>query len=251
VNAILSDVHGNLEAFTAVLNDIKRRDIKCIYNLGDTLGYGPNPIECLDLARKMTLPLLGNHDAGVLETPAGFGPAAERAILWTQGQLRNVGTREEIQRRWDFLKGLQRSHRNGNTLFVHGSARSPTHEYLFPDDVYNQRKMEAIGAAFQDLCFCGHTHVPGIFIEEKKDQWYFIEGKELEGGFSVVGLKAICNVGSVGQPRDQDPRASYMVFDGEKIWLRRVPYDFESTCKKVHEVKEIDGFIGDRLRKGR
>lgn len=251
MRALLSDVHGNLEAFAAVLADIERQKVERVYNLGDTLGYGPNPIECLDLAMRVDVNLLGNFDQAVLVEPDGFCISAEKSILWTRAALDAVEDSAPRQRREDFLANLPRRHCEGDVLYVHGSARSPTNEYVFPEDIYNERKMERIGAAFDRLCFCGHTHNPGIFLERGPGKWEFIYAEECERGFPVAGCKLICNVGAVGQPRDGDERACYALFDGARIWLRRVPYDFETTIRKVYAVSELDNFIGDRLREGR
>src|SRR5690348_10091160 len=144
MRAILSDIHGNLEALQAVLNDVARHPIDGVYCLGDTLGYGPNPCECLHLvARTCAVTLLGNHDQGALFDPDGFGPVAERAIFWCREQVEApVPNRATALRRIEFLLGLPSQHREGDRLYVHGSPRNPLNEYLFPEDIYNTRKME-------------------------------------------------------------------------------------------------------------
>ena len=255
MKAILSDVHGNLEALTAVLADLERQGIATTYNLGDTLGYGPNPLECLDLAMGMQVVLLGNFDNAVLFGPDGFCQSAERSILWGRLQLETIGQPHVRRRRAEFLAHLPRSHQGssqlGDVLYVHGSPRNPLHEYIFPEDVYDQQKMERIWALFDRICFCGHTHVPGIFRESLSGGWEFIHAEECEQGFPVVGCKLICNVGSVGQPRDEDERACYALFDGERIWFRRVSYNVDATIKKIYAEPELDDFLGDRLREGR
>jgi diadenosine tetraphosphatase ApaH/serine/threonine PP2A family protein phosphatase len=251
VHAILSDVHGNLEALSAVLADVERQGVRAVYNLGDTLGYGPNPIECLDLTLGMRVGLLGNFDQAVLVHPDGFCESAKRSILWTRAQLDAHRDGSEGQRRAAYLATLPRSHRDGDVLYVHGSARDPLNEYVFPEDIHNARKMERIGAVFERLCFCGHTHVPGVFLERGPGKWEFIYAEECAGGFPVGGCKLICNVGAVGQPRDEDERACYALFDGSRIWLRRVGYDVETTVRKIYAVPELANFLGDRLREGR
>ncbi|WP_072022265.1 metallophosphoesterase family protein [Zavarzinella formosa] len=221
MKAILGDIDGNLEALKAVLADIERQGVDSVCNLGDTLGYGPNPVECLDLAMRMSVVLLGAFDHAVL-----FGSESPRSgedhLLWTQTQLETIGEPADQQRRRAFLSGLSSLHRDGNILCVHGSPRDPLREYVFPEDVYNLRKMSQIGAAFDRLCFVGKTHIPGVFIERSPDGWEFVQPEECDQGFHVVGHKLICNVGSVGQPRDGDPRPCYALFDGERIWFRRV-----------------------------
>ncbi len=255
MKAIISDVHGNLEALTAVLADLECQRIESIYNLGDTLGYGPNPIECLDLAMRMSVVLKGNFEQAVLDNPDGFCVGAAQSILWTRAQLKSVGEPADRHRRAAFLADLTLSHlerhREQNVLYVHGSARKPVTEYVFPEDIYNKQKMKRIWDRFDWICFCGHTHVPGIFLEPKPGEWEFIPADECERGFPVAGCKLICNVGSVGQPRDLDERACYALFDGERIWFRRIGYDVETTIRKIYRVPELLNFLGDRLREGR
>jgi diadenosine tetraphosphatase ApaH/serine/threonine PP2A family protein phosphatase len=250
--AILSDIHGNLEALRAVLSDVERHGAEGIYCLGDVVGYGPNPRECLDLALGFRMTLLGNHDQGALFDPAGFSGPAERAIFWTRGQLESSPEpRPARERRWEFLAERPRSHRENGVLFVHGSARNPLNEYVFPEDIYNQRKMERIFALVERYCFQGHTHFPGVFIEQAPDDLYqFHSPDDLGGAYRLAGRKSLINVGSVGQPRDGDPRACYVLFDGETVCFRRVEYDLETTVRKIHAVPELDRMLGDRLRIG-
>ena len=166
MKAIISDIHSNLEALQAVLADIDKQKVNEIYCLGDVVGYGPNPRECIDLVMKCQVVLLGNHDQGAMFDPDGFNPPAERAIFWTRQQLESPSdNRQAKERRWEFLAERPRTHRENGYLFVHGSARNPLNEYVFPEDIYNQRKMERIFALVERYCFQGHTHVPGIFTE--------------------------------------------------------------------------------------
>jgi diadenosine tetraphosphatase ApaH/serine/threonine PP2A family protein phosphatase len=248
VKAIISDIHSNLEAFQAVLEDIKRHDVSEIYCLGDVVGYGPNPRECVDLVMQCKFVLLGNHDQGAMFDPEGFNPPAERAIFWTRAQLEAaVDTREDRERRWEFLAERPRTFRENGFLFVHGSARNPLNEYVFPEDIYNQRKMERIFALVEKYCFQGHTHVPGIFTENLE----FHSPEEMDYVYQLDGRKTLCNVGSVGQPRDGDWRACYIMLDGETIRYRRVEYDIDTTIKKIYAIPDLENFLGDRLRDGR
>ena len=142
--AIISDIHGNLEALQAVLADARSQGAEDIICLGDIIGYGPNPCECLDLVIESTqVCLLGNHDQGALFDPEGFNTGAERAIFWTRAQLES-GDPGGNERRWEFLGELPRMKRDGELMYVHGSARNPLNEYVFPEDIYNQRKLERI-----------------------------------------------------------------------------------------------------------
>src|SRR3954471_11778148 len=119
VKAIISDIHSNLEALQAVLRDIDKHHVAEIYCLGDVVGYGPNPRECVDLVMKCKIVLLGNHDQGAMFDPDGFNPPAERAIFWTRSQLEMGGDDPQAKlRRWEFLNERPRSHREDGLLFV-------------------------------------------------------------------------------------------------------------------------------------
>ena len=248
MKALISDIHSNLEALEAVLADIARQNVNEIYCLGDIVGYGPNPRECVDLVMQCQVVLLGNHDQGAMFDPEGFNPSAERAIFWTRAQLEAPSERrEQKEKRWEFLAERPRSHRENGYLYVHGSARNPLNEYVFPEDIYNQRKMERIFALVDRYCFQGHTHVPGIFTED----YQFHSPEEVQYEYRLDGRKTLCNVGAVGQPRDGDWRACYVMFDDTTIRYCRVEYDIESTIKKIYAVPDLDNFLGDRLRDGK
>lgn len=247
MKAIISDIHANLEGLEAVLADIKQQSITEIYCLGDIVGYGPNPRECIDLVvQSCKVCLLGNHDQGALFDPEGFNAGAERAIFWTRKML-ETGDKGNNEKRWEFLGELPRMRREPNVLFVHGSARNPLNEYIFPEDIYNQRKMERIFGLVDKTCFQGHTHIPGVFTEDLN----FLAPADVNYQFKLRDQKALINVGSVGQPRDGDNRASYVVLEGDTVNFRRVGYDFEKTAAKIYEIPELDNFLGDRLRDGR
>jgi predicted phosphodiesterase len=246
--AILSDIHGNLEALQAVLTDLKREGVDAIYCLGDIVGYGPNPRECVEAAMGFTLSILGNHDQGALYDPEGFSSGAERAIFWTRDELeRGDGSSEQRARRWQFLSELPRTVREGPLTFVHGSVRNPLCEYVFPEDVYNPRKLERLFAMIEQYAFQGHTHVPGIFTEDGR----FLSPEEVGYRYPLGKGKLMVNVGSVGQPRDGDPRACYVLLNDERIEFRRVPYPVEETARKIYAISELDPFLGDRLKEGR
>ena len=250
MKAIISDIHGNLEALQAVLDDIAKQGVEEIYCLGDVIGYGPNPRECIDHVMKCKMVLLGNHDQGALFDPDGFNDAAFRAIMWTRRQLESASDARQVrEKRWDFLAERPRLFRESGYLYVHGSARNPLNEYVFPEDVYNQRKMEKIFTLVERYCFQGHTHVPGVFTENLQ----FLTPDDVGGVYKLDGRKTLCNVGSVGQPRDLDPRACYILLDEKEgtIRYRRVEYDLETTVRKIYEVDDLDNFLGDRLREGR
>jgi predicted phosphodiesterase len=256
--AILSDIHSNVEALTTVLDDIARRGIQTIYCLGDVVGYGPNPIECLDLIiDKTQWCVLGNHDYAALYEPTNFNYGAEQASFWTREVLE---AREDLDRnnlRWQFLgslpmrRTLETSLDGQSTVldFVHASPRRPINEYIFPDDVYtNPAKVRMLFEKIRHVCFVGHTHMPGVFLEEPD----FYLPDELGGAYPIVeGEKAIINIGSVGQPRDRDNRASYVYVEANKVYFVRLAYDYETTMKKIFAIDRLDRFHGERLRDGR
>ena len=249
MTAIISDIHSNLEALTAVLAEIDRRGIQEIVCLGDVIGYGPNPMECLDLVIQRTkATLMGNHDFAVLYEPFNFNSGAEQACFWTRQCFENDPDPDRRARRWKFLGGLPVRIKTPQFLGVHASPRRPINEYIFPDDIYtNPGKFVSIFERFEKLCFVGHTHVPGIFLEGPD----FYSPDEIDSRFELSDEKAVVNVGSVGQPRDRDPRSSFVVLTDTTIEFVRIPYDVETTIHKVGSVPELDSFLGSRLRDGR
>jgi diadenosine tetraphosphatase ApaH/serine/threonine PP2A family protein phosphatase len=120
-------------------------------------------------------------------------------------------------------------------------------EYVFPEDTYNRRKMEKIFALIRKHSFQGHTHVPGVFTEDFR----FFSPDEIDNEYRLGDEKTMINVGSVGQPRDGDPRACYVLLEDSVVRFRRVEYPIEETVEKIHAVPELDNFLGDRLRDGR
>jgi len=246
--ALISDIHGNLEALRAVLADIRSQGITEIFCLGDIVGYGPNPCECVEeVMSRCQFSIRGNHDHAALWDPAGFNPVALRAIYWTREQLDSRGSSKTIADRWDWFNALESSRKAGNLLFVHGSPRDVMNEYVFPEDIYNQRKMDALFQRVPQYCFQGHTHLPGVFTAGQE----FVRPDECNYEFALGGEKLMVNVGSVGQPRDDDPRACYVVLTDEKIAFRRVVYDMNVTANKIYAIGELDNMLGDRLKTGR
>ena len=251
--AIISDIHSNAEALKTVLADIDRRGIQTIFCLGDIIGYGPDPGECLDLvASRSTLTLCGNHDHAVFYEPTNFNAAAEKACYWTRAVLEEEKDVAKRNNRWRFLGSLQPRIQQEGMLFVHGSPRKPINEYLFPDDVYSnpQRLMANFERMDGTLtCFCGHTHVPGVFVDDP----YFEPPDELgdEPKFVIGEEKVIINVGSVGQPRDRDPRAAYVILSGDEVEFVRVEYNIDVTARKIRDNPALDDFLGNRLFEGK
>lgn len=256
--AIISDIHSNIEALTTVFSDIEERGIKKIYCLGDVIGYGPNPRECLDLIiEKTELCVLGNHDYAAFYEPTNFNYAAEQASFWTRDVLETDEDETSRKRWWKFLGNLPMRRSldvklNGKTTvleFLHASPRKPINEYVFPDDVYtNPLKVQVLFERFEHICFIGHTHLPGVFLGEPD----FYLPDELGGTYPIVeNERAIINVGSVGQPRDEDNRSSYVFVENNEVNFVRLEYDFETTMEKIRNIERLDDFHADRLREGR
>ncbi len=251
--AIISDIHSNLEALQAVLADIDARGIQRIVCLGDVIGYGASPRECIDLViERCEFCLCGNHDHAVFYEPYNFNVGAERACYWTRQVLEDEPNKVVRDRRWDFLGKLPVRMVYEGMLFVHGSPRRPVNEYLFADDVYsNPNKLMANFERLQEVaCFVGHTHVPGVFVDDP----YFESPDELaEPGVYEIAEddKVIINVGSVGQPRDRDPRAAYGIVDDGRVEFMRLEYDIEKAVQKILNTPELDDYLGHRLLEGR
>ncbi|MEX0777572.1 MAG: metallophosphoesterase family protein [Phycisphaeraceae bacterium] len=248
--AIISDVHANLEALTTVLSDIDRRGIETVVCLGDIVGYGPDPCPCLDLViQRCAWSLMGNHDFAVLFEPTSFNAAAESSAFWTRRQL-EIEPDEALRRqRWEFLGSLRVRYRQKGELWVHASPRRPINEYIFPDDVITApTKMNQIFDRIEQRCFVGHTHVTGVFTSEPD----FYPPADLEGVYKFVDYeKCIVNPGSVGQPRDRDPRASYALLYDDRVEFIRVEYDVQTVVDKVKAIPDLHDFLGVRLVEGR
>lgn len=232
---VISDIHANLTALEAVLQDAG--EIDAVWCLGDLVGYGPDPNECIE--RVQACPhlvcVLGNHDAAALQQidPDSFNPEARQAILWTQNTLT-----PESQ---TFLSHLPERVSNPQVnsdaplpvTLVHGSPRQPVWEYLL--DTQNAgRNFEYFETPY---CFVGHTHLPVIYaqMEAQSDTHLFVPDPDT---LLILSPRAILNPGSVGQPRDRDPRASYALYDSEQqTWLyRRVSYVVEAVQSRMENV---------------
>jgi predicted phosphodiesterase len=248
--ALISDLHSNLEALTAVLEDVDRRGVKEVFCLGDIVGYGPQPKECLDLIiERGIVSIMGNHDHAVFYEPTNFNTGAERASYWTRQCLEDEPDKAKRNQRWSYLGRQLIRLEMDDILLIHGSPRRPVNEYIFPDDIYTSTsKIAANFERVKHLCFVGHTHVPGVFLEDP--DFYGID--ELDNVYPIVDSeRAIINVGSVGQPRDQDTRASYVVVGEDKVEFVRIEYDFEATAAKIIANPALDNFEGERLKDGR
>lgn len=249
----MSDIHGNLEALEAVLCELERQGVTEIVCLGDLVGYGPRPAECLEHARRFAWTIRGNHEEAVLKGAFGFNPTAREAINWTRAQLKPRWTSGRCKReRWEFLKELPTKQETPGVLYVHGSPRDPTMEYILKSDCEDffgepPRKIQDIFTRVDHVCFAGHTHVPGIITEDCE----FLTPPEVDFCYRVEpGRKILVNVGSVGQPRDGDYRSCFVTWDGETIRYHRTDYDVEKTVKAIEEIPELNDRNGARLRHG-
>ncbi|HHE55629.1 MAG TPA: metallophosphoesterase [Caldithrix abyssi] len=232
--AVISDIHGNLEALTKAIDYIKAQNINEIYCLGDIVGYGPNPNECLEIVRQQCkVVLMGNHDYAAigLARIEYFNDFAKMATYWTMNQLS-----EENK---EFLRGLPFMYQTDRFIMVHASPTNPEHWYYIL--TMNDALIE-MQSFKQNICFVGHSHVPVIFNQQTS----FKNDITIE-----PNQKYIVNVGSVGQPRDGDPRLSFVLFDPEagQIKYVRLKYDVNKTYEKIIK-SGLPPFLAERLLKG-
>jgi len=228
---VLSDIHANLTAFHAVLSDADARrlhpdDLWC---LGDVVGYGPDPNECVE--RLLSLPcytcLAGNHDWAVLDklNVETFNDSAMAAILWTRTQL----TPENLR----FLNAQPSRKTIDGCLLVHGSPRHDIWEYISDTEI----AADNFTLLTQPVCLVGHTHVPMIYVEDARTRAVRAVHPEHDVPLTLKRTnRYIINPGSVGQPRDGDPRAAYGLYDTDTAqWTTyRVPYNVRETQMRMH-----------------
>jgi diadenosine tetraphosphatase ApaH/serine/threonine PP2A family protein phosphatase len=237
--AILSDVHSNLEALEAVLYDVGVRKIQDVVFLGDAVGYGPNPNECIELLVKRCRVLLaGNHDWGVIGQTdiAYFNEYAREAIEWTRDVLTEKNSKTLAS--FPVTKEIEK----GDMLLVHSTPKEPNMwHYLLTlwDAEINFHYFS------NKFCFLGHSHYP--FIIERLPSGELVTYKEAAS--KGQSERYIMNVGSVGQPRDGDPRASYAIVNEEKMEIIRVPYNIEAVQKKMRKAG-LPALLIERLSKG-
>jgi diadenosine tetraphosphatase ApaH/serine/threonine PP2A family protein phosphatase len=202
------------------------------------------------MVKRCSFILLGNHEEGLLYSADDFNERARRALDWTRDQISSKDhAKEDNYRLWEMVDGFLREHREGEFMFVHASPREPVREYVLPADALNRIKMAEIFEHMTDMrvSFGGHTHVPGVFVEGGS---FHHQSTLPEGRFRFGRERCIVNIGSVGQPRDGDPRASYVLIDGDSVEFRRVPYDVQSTMRKIRKIADLDDFLARRLALG-
>lgn len=233
--AIISDIHGNLEALTKALQLIDEIGVDEIICLGDVVGYGPDPDDCVNIIRERSkVVLMGNHDYAVLDTDSteNFNPVAKQAVFWTQSHL----SKDNLE----YLRQLPYTYTYDDILFVHSTPHEPEKwDYIFNwDDALEQFEFLK-----EKICFVGHTHIPQIFYPDPSMPLTMNLSKE---------HKHIINVGSVGQPRDGDYQLSFGIFDTDQWKYEHVrsDYDVQQTSQKIRD-RGLPVFLADRLLRGR
>ena len=229
--AVIADIHGNLDAFQVVLEDIRAQKADHIVCLGDVVGYNAQPKECLDIVRQMNIPCVkGNHDdyCSTDNHLDGFNPHAAEAVHWTRDQL------TEDDKKW--LRELKYSRMAANFTMVHATLDAPERwGYVF------DKLAAAASFPYQNtqMCFFGHTHVPVAFMRDT-----VVRGGTYSKFKVDPSKKYFINVGAVGQPRDNNPKSAYVIYDtdAQTIELRRLDYDIASAQKKI-----LDAGLPERL----
>jgi len=243
--AILSDLHSNLEATQKVLEECERLGVKDYYCLGDVIGYGPDPLAVSKLAKaRFASCLMGNHEEALVTGKHRFNPHAASAIDWTRTQLKS-----HAPELLEWFKQRKAFELRNELLLVHGSIYDPVHDYVDEPEnpVEAQQMIDTLSRDFSgfDRCFAGHNHTPflattlGIMVPHDGHRSFRLP----------KGHKAYICVGSVGQPRDRDPRSSFATLDGEMLTFHRIKYDFSETQKKIHAVG-LNSFLAERLEWG-
>ena len=225
MRAIISDIHSNLEALRVVLKAVDAAGADEAVCLGDIVGYGPEPRQCIELVKKYcAVCVAGNHDLGAIGklALASFNPDAAFACRWTAQQL----SPDDIE----YLGSLPSVIEKGDFTLVHGSPREPIWEYL----ISKGNAQENFTYFKTKFCLVGHSHIPLIFKQDENGSCSFIPLSVSIG--QVLGKsRMIVNPGGVGQPRDGDPMASYAIYDSDSgvVRLYRVAYDINATQVKM------------------
>ncbi|MBI5548665.1 MAG: metallophosphoesterase [Deltaproteobacteria bacterium] len=280
--ALLSDIHGNLEALEAVLRDVERQRPDMVVVLGDTINYGPNPRACLErVERTADIVLAGNHEkeAAAHDDEALEGDAREM-LDWTLTQLEGFHPWEKMREHILAAGEASSRVRWRDLTFVHGSPRSPVHEYIWPghpqhhlhlNKQLDEWLLKLLKHSKTRHSFCGHTHVPALLttysereifpIDRSWNRSYTFVGPRTifyvpEDNVTVEGIsgsRMVINPGSVGQPRDGNPLASWALYEGHSIHFRRVAYDMSKTSAKIRDLPLSAGArdcFADRILEG-
>jgi predicted phosphodiesterase len=242
---VVSDIHGNLAALQAVVEDAQQFNFQTVWCLGDTVGYGPEPNECVELVRQLaSICVIGNHDWAVLGGMdiEDFNAEARKAVLWTRNQL----SADNLA----WLRSLPNSPVTyGDFTLTHGSPRDPVWEYI----LYPSTARANFDYFRTTYCMVGHTHVPALYFWYQNDTnvralmptvGQIVELQKPRGD-PVPQLRMIINPGSVGQPRDNDPRSAYGIVDTDRgTWISgRAAYPFEITQAHMRQAGLPDRLI--------
>ncbi|MDD5492287.1 MAG: fructose-bisphosphatase class III [bacterium] len=241
---VIADIHSNLTALNEVLQDLAVEQVEGYLVLGDLVGYGPYPNECIELLQKLpnTDIIVGNHDwaAIELEDISLFNEEARQAILWTRSVITPAAA--------EYLGSLEYIISKGQYMLVHGSPRDPLDEYLINIDRFDKN----ISFLKADICFIGHSHLPLYFNRQKENGNSEMRAlKDQEVLTLAPGIIHVINPGSVGQPRDRDPRASYGIFDTQNMTFiqKRRAYNIAEVQTKMTE-QLLPKSLVDRLTEG-
>lgn len=244
MTAIISDIHGNLEALDAVLQQTGDHDVVC---LGDVVGYGPDSIECIRKSACWKSVVAGPMDLALLNyDPNQWNAPLNRLIDSTRQRLGDATDSSVLMR---ILETYCSEYASDGICFFHG-APGNVRDWVFPEEVYCPKKLDCWVDSSKNTFIGGGSHIPGIF-RRSFDKWEFIVPENDTPYELQEHKKVIITVGSVGQPRDGDPRAAYAILDHGTIIFRRVEYDLETTISKIHKDPDIDDMHGDRLLHGR
>jgi len=276
--AILSDIHGNIDALEVALRDAEVQGAERIVVLGDSVNYGAAAVEVIERIVKVAdVILMGNHEKAVLHGEEGMSGPAGAGLAWTVKQLSQSAAWQKLVDGVTFPEACQKIF-NGVQL-VHASPRDPVLEYVWPghssyylafNDQIDSRLSRILAARSRQHCFCGHTHIPSVLLPYTERRmlkllpWdrrlsfvgpqsiFFVPDTILR----IQGLSqspAIINPGSIGQPRDGRPEAAYALYDGDELRFRRVPYDIKAAQDRIRAMPIDVGardYLADRLARG-
>tara|TARA_R110002049_G_scaffold288423_1_gene470934 strand:+ start:115997 stop:116746 length:750 start_codon:yes stop_codon:yes gene_type:complete len=249
MQAIISDIHGNLEALKAVISKIDLLGISRIVCLGDIVGYGPNPVECIHLLKDCETIVTGDWDAAAVSTDDPcWSPFLLEQLRWVRDEIAGDHSAQQI------IKSGCLAKLTSDVAFFHAMPRDFS-DWIFPEDVFTPQKLDRIVEQSSSLAFCGHNHLAGVHFKTTRHfttkQWNYRTFIEVGDDWFTPEGPCICSVGSVGQPRDSDPRASFVVLRKRQFRFVRVEYDHELTADKIRTNPRIRDVHADRLSQGR
>lgn len=232
--AVLSDIHANLEALEAVLYHAQKQAVDSYVCLGDVVGYGANPNECIEILDSLSCPsVLGNHDAAVLDIPINMGQDGRKVINWTRENLSPAS--------FAFLRSMEDLIHDGDISYCHSNPYRPRNWYYIAEKTYISSSFARSKAK---ILFFGHTHVP-VAITRKNFFCVYMRSPEHSTVVPVAEInRQIFNGGSIGQPRDGDSRAAYLIYDHDKsqIEFYRISYNIGRAAEKIMQAGLPENF---------